>query len=155
MPLAPCADNGFANLAPLSAAAKSAALYSAMPASPGSRAFGGGAFLNCLIQREAAGRPVEHSAPPEAFTLILTQFCGISGTEESHNQYIYGKMKIPVIGGLTQAEGCALGAYATSGSSGEVKAVPDLNTAVHGILLENGTFQKPQSSCLLSVYATL
>jgi hypothetical protein len=63
-----------------------------------------------------------------------------AGTEETHAQYLYSVMKLPVIGGFTNAEGVALGAYATSGPSGSVTPIPDLNTAVHGILLDNGTF---------------
>lgn len=45
-------------------------------------------------------------------------------------------MKLPVIGGLTQAEGLHLGAFVTSGKG--VKPVPDLNLGIHGFMLENG-----------------
>jgi hypothetical protein len=58
-PLAPLADNGFAGLALPQAAA---AVHSAMPASPGSSAFGGGAFFpfSDLTRGDgAAVRPVE------------------------------------------------------------------------------------------------
>lgn len=45
-------------------------------------------------------------------------------------------MKLPIIGGLTQAEGVALGAFTTSGDT--CTAVPDLNLGIHGVLLGNG-----------------
>lgn len=54
----------------------------------------------------------------------------------SHAQHIYSLMKLPVIGGLTQAEGVALGAFVTSGTG--VKPVPDLNLGIHGFMLTTG-----------------
>jgi hypothetical protein len=45
-------------------------------------------------------------------------------------------MKLPVIGGMTQAEGVALGAFVTSGD--QCRPVPDLNLGIHGVLLGNG-----------------
>jgi hypothetical protein len=45
-------------------------------------------------------------------------------------------MKLPVVGGMTQAEGVALGAFVTSGD--RCRAVPDYNLGIHGVLLENG-----------------
>jgi hypothetical protein len=46
-------------------------------------------------------------------------------------------MRLPVIGGLTQAEGDALGAYATSGKRAAHRTDVDLGS--HGTLLEDGT----------------
>ena len=50
-----------------------------------------------------------------------------AGTDPLRAQEIYRSMKLPVIGGLTQAEGEALGAFSTNSDLG-----------VHGIMLENG-----------------
>jgi hypothetical protein len=46
-------------------------------------------------------------------------------------------MPLPVIGGLTQAEGVALGAFTTSGAEGE-KGPPTVDVQIHGCLLDNG-----------------
>ena len=59
-------------------------------------------------------------------------------------------MKLPVIGGLTQAEGVALGAFTTSGTGSAEKAIPDLNTRIHGYELPNGMVeQKPSMTVLV------
>ena len=50
-----------------------------------------------------------------------------AGAGPAHAKDIYRSMKLPVIGGLTQAEGEALGAFSTNSDLG-----------VHGIMLENG-----------------
>eukprot|EP00892_Ulva_mutabilis_P004193 jgi/Ulvmu1/2145/UM129_0004.1 len=59
-------------------------------------------------------------------------------TSAEHSQHIYRTMKLPIIGGLTQAEGVALGAFITSGDT--CTAVPDLNLGIHGVMLDNGTY---------------
>ena len=58
-------------------------------------------------------------------------------------------MKLPVIGGMTQGEGEALGAFTTSG--GTCEAVPDLNLSIHGIMLDNGLdpAYTPRTACTL------
>lgn len=53
-------------------------------------------------------------------------------------------MKLPIIGGLTQAEGVALGAFITSGDT--CTAVPDLNLGIHGVMLGNGAPPRPAST---------
>lgn len=66
----------------------------------------------------------------------------------SHAHYIYSVMKLPVIGGLTQAEGVALGAFTTSGTGSAEKAIPDLNTRIHGYELPNGVVNtEPSKPC--------
>eukprot|EP00892_Ulva_mutabilis_P007761 jgi/Ulvmu1/5357/UM022_0151.1 len=59
-------------------------------------------------------------------------------TDPERAKDIHRAMKLPVIGGLTQAEGLALGAFTTSGDTCE--AVPDLDLGIHGVMLENGTY---------------
>jgi hypothetical protein len=61
-----------------------------------------------------------------------------------HAARIYSIMKLPVIGGLTMAEGVSLGAFTTSGN--DCNPVPDLNLGIHGCMLENGAC----SACLHS-----
>jgi hypothetical protein len=46
-------------------------------------------------------------------------------------------MKLPIVGGLTQAEGVALGAFCTSGENNG-SFLPTLNIGTHGVLLDNG-----------------
>jgi hypothetical protein len=46
-------------------------------------------------------------------------------------------MKLPVLGGMTQAEGVALGAFSTSGAAARER-LPSVDLGAHGILLENG-----------------
>ena len=60
-----------------------------------------------------------------------------AGTDIKHAREIYKVMKLPVVGGLTQAEGVALGAFVTCDDS--VRTVPDTNLGIHGVLLEDGT----------------
>lgn len=45
-------------------------------------------------------------------------------------------MKLPVIGGFTQAEGAALGAFTTSGD--DCPPVPNLDVGIHGVTLDDG-----------------
>lgn len=45
-------------------------------------------------------------------------------------------MKLPVVGGMTQAEGNALGAFVTSGASAD--KLPNLSQGAQGTLLEDG-----------------
>ena len=45
-------------------------------------------------------------------------------------------MKLPVIGGFTQAEGVAMGAFTTSGAS--CSEVRDVDISIHGVMLEDG-----------------
>eukprot|EP00892_Ulva_mutabilis_P004197 jgi/Ulvmu1/2149/UM129_0008.1 len=59
-------------------------------------------------------------------------------TSPDHAQHIYRSMKLPIIGGFTQAEGVALGAFTTSGDT--CTAIPDLNLGIHGVMLANGTY---------------
>eukprot|EP00892_Ulva_mutabilis_P004192 jgi/Ulvmu1/2144/UM129_0003.1 len=59
-------------------------------------------------------------------------------TDPEHAQHIHCAMKLPVIGGFTQAEGIALGAFTTSGENGP--AVPNLDVGIHGIILGDGTY---------------
>lgn len=66
-----------------------------------------------------------------------------TGVDKARDAVIASIMKLPVVGGLTQAEGVALGAYVSSG--GGVKAVPDMNQGIHGVFLEDGAF--PDVAC--------
>eukprot|EP00892_Ulva_mutabilis_P007760 jgi/Ulvmu1/5356/UM022_0150.1 len=59
-------------------------------------------------------------------------------TDLKRAKHIHRSMKLPIIGGLTQAEGVALGALTTSGDTCE--AVPDLDLSIHGVMLSNGTY---------------
>jgi hypothetical protein len=61
--------------------------------------------------------------------------------DKQRSAAISSVMKLPVIAGVTQAEGVALGAFVTSGDG--VKAIPDLNLGIHGILLDDGASQTP------------
>ena len=61
-------------------------------------------------------------------------------------------MKLPIIGGITQAEGVALGAFITSGDT--CTAVPDLNLGIHGVLLGNGAPSPVLHACMLCSLAT-
>lgn len=70
-----------------------------------------------------------------------------AGTSAEHSQHIYRTMKLPIIGGLTQAEGVALGAFITSGDT--CTAVPDLNLGIHGVLLGNGARPACPACCAL------
>lgn len=66
-----------------------------------------------------------------------------AGTDPEHAQHIHRAMKLPVIGGFTQAEGVALGAFTTSGEQGT--ATTNLNLGIHGIILSDGA-RLPQPS---------
>lgn len=46
-------------------------------------------------------------------------------------------MKLPVIGGFTQAEGIALGAFTTSGEKCS-SAVNNLDLGIHGLIMNDG-----------------
>jgi hypothetical protein len=59
-----------------------------------------------------------------------------AGTDVKRSAEIYSAMKLPVVGGLTQAEGVALGAFVSTDK--ECMAVPDCDLGIHGVLLENG-----------------
>jgi hypothetical protein len=59
-----------------------------------------------------------------------------AGVDKVRDMVIASIMKLPVIGGLTQAEGVALGAYVTSRKG--VKSVPDENQGIHGFFLDDG-----------------
>lgn len=61
-----------------------------------------------------------------------------AGTSPEHAQHIHRSLQLPVIGGFTQAEGAALGAFTTSGGAGT--PIPDLDLGIHGFLLENGVW---------------
>lgn len=61
--------------------------------------------------------------------------CG-AGTDIKHAREIYHVMKLPVVGGITQAEGVALGAFMSCEDS--VRTIPDTNLGIHGVLLEDG-----------------
>lgn len=50
-------------------------------------------------------------------------------------------MPLPVLGGLTQAEGMALGAFATSGAKEAVS--PTLDERMHGLFLGDGACDPP------------
>ena len=60
-----------------------------------------------------------------------------AGVDYKHMRRLHTAMRLPVIGGLTQAEGDALGAYATSGKRAAHRTDVDLGS--HGTLLEDGT----------------
>lgn len=60
-----------------------------------------------------------------------------TGVDKARDAVIASIMKLPVVGGLTQAEGVALGAYVHSGAGG-VTAVPDMKQGIHGVFLDDG-----------------
>lgn len=64
-----------------------------------------------------------------------------AGTDVEHAQHIHNAMKLPVIGGFTQAEGVALGAFVTSGDKGA--ATPNLDLGIHGLILGDGAPPPP------------
>ena len=59
-----------------------------------------------------------------------------AGTSPEHAQHIHRSMKLPIIGGMTQGEGEALGAFTTSGGTCEAVQAADLS--IHGVMLDNG-----------------
>jgi hypothetical protein len=59
-----------------------------------------------------------------------------AGTDHAYARRQHRLMRIPVLGGLTQAEGDALGAFATSGDFGN--RPPDVQLGAHGVLMECG-----------------
>jgi hypothetical protein len=63
-----------------------------------------------------------------------------AGTDDGHARAIHKRMPLPVIGGFTQDEGVALGAFVTSGKGR--KCLPNLDEQVHGLLLENGAYME-------------
>ena len=74
--------------------------------------------------------------PPHGRQGSVRHLAQHAGTGPEHAQHIHRSMKLPVIGGMTQGEGEALGAFTTSG--GTCEAVPDLDLGIHGVMLDNG-----------------
>ena len=74
-----------------------------------------------------------------------------AGTDYQFARRIHCAMRLPVLGGMTQSEGVALGAFSTSGPQADGKA-PGTNLGAHGLLLENGAPLAPIASfrCALS-----
>jgi hypothetical protein len=68
-----------------------------------------------------------------------------------HAQQLYRMMKLPIIGGLTQAEGMALGAFVTSGDQRQSN-IPDLNTAIHGILMDDGKISQTSAAPAIEIF---
>ena len=62
-----------------------------------------------------------------------------TGTESAAK--INKTMKLPVLGGVSQAEGVSLGALVSS--SGQCTVIPDCHLGIHGALLENGVILQP------------
>lgn len=88
---------------------------------------------------------------PQQLTLAFHLFqpcCAATG--QDHAAQIYRIMKLPVVGGMTQAEGIALGAFVTSGD--ECLAVPDLNLGIHGVLLDNGAPSSTVGYLLIEIF---
>ena len=61
-------------------------------------------------------------------------------------------MRLPVLGGMTQAEGTALGAFATSGAQAG-RFAPSVNLGSHGTLLQDGA--QPAQSALYHVHCVV
>lgn len=57
-----------------------------------------------------------------------------AGADRQRAAFLNRKLKMPVIAGVTQDEGTALGAHVTVGDQ-----MPNINMAIHGVLLPGGT----------------
>ena len=73
-----------------------------------------------------------------------------AGTDHDFARRIYRIMRLPVLGGMTQAEGTALGAFATSGAQAG-RFAPSTNLGSHGTLLQDGVFVCSAFVCAMHV----
>ena len=63
-----------------------------------------------------------------------------AGTDYKFARRLHCNMKLPVLGGMTQAEGVSLGAFSTSGNAASDRQM-NVNLGAHGVLLENGVMR--------------
>lgn len=63
-----------------------------------------------------------------------------AGADRKRAAFINRALKLPVIAGVTQDEGTALGAHMTVGDQ-----MPNVNTAIHGVLLPGGALSNSPS----------